>query len=250
MKRRFIFSSWGIWLIWLFLFMFGSIVATYSRLLPIYGQTKLYVAQIILECVVIIGFWIVSLYTKINFQFNFERIFSNNLFAWLLLFFYFLVAFSSLLKVSFSLLILITSLFISIAEELVFRGQILISAIKNCNSHYNILYGIIISSFLFGISHVVNIFNQSLKATLIQIISGFSLGLILGILYLTSMNLLIPITLHFFIDFSAFNFSNTMTNQNTSLFSAITLLIVASFICLIQLRPSRINEIQSKIKSL
>ena len=127
-----------------------------------------------------------------------------------------------------------TALIVAIAEEMAYRGQILIQSIRWTKSKNPYLFGLFLSSFLFSISHLVNLSSQPVKATIIQVITTFSVGLILGIIYLTSGNFFFPVMIHFLIDFSAFTQTNSMNSTSNSFLPCIVMLVIAMIILITQ----------------
>ena len=134
-----------------------------------------------------------------------------------------------------------TALVVAIAEEMTYRGQILIQSIRWTKSKKPYLFGLFLSSFLFAVSHLVNLSYQPIKATIIQVITTFSVGLILGIIYLTSGNFFFSVMIHFLIDFSALTQNNSMNSTNTSFLPCIVMLGIAVVILSIQNYNNRLH---------
>ncbi|WP_372791774.1 CPBP family intramembrane glutamic endopeptidase [Lentilactobacillus sp. SPB1-3] len=89
-------------------------------------------------------------------------------------------------------------------EEYLFRGVILGALLKansGSSARNNLIKSIIISALLFSLYHFGNITNQSLMATIEQMIEVFGLGILLGVLYVRKGGLLIPIIAHFSLDY-------------------------------------------------
>lgn len=135
----------------------------------------------------------------------------------------------------------VTALIVAIAEEMTYRGQILIQSIRWTKSKNPYLFGLFLSSFLFSISHLVNLSYQPIKATIIQVIITFSVGLILGVIYLTSGNFFFPVMIHFLIDFSAFTQANSMYSTNNSFLPCIVMLGIAAIILTVQNCSKRLD---------
>ena len=118
---------------------------------------------------------------------------------------------------------------IGFLEETVFRGIILIVLLQRLSQTRNGYFmAIIISSAFFGIIHLLNLFNSaSVSATLLQVGYSFLMGIMWGIIYLATQNLIFPILLHAMYDFFGqvvFRFG-TVTNR----FDFITILITSIF---------------------
>lgn len=101
------------------------------------------------------------------------------------------------------------TILVSFYEEVFFRGIILgylifdrknKTLIKKNKNH--IFYSLIISSIIFSLSHVSNYINANMNISIVlpQLVFTFSIGLILGIQYIRSGNLISSIFLHFLVD--------------------------------------------------
>jgi membrane protease YdiL (CAAX protease family) len=88
-------------------------------------------------------------------------------------------------------------------EEIVFRGILLILLLKKFKNHPNkVLLSIVISSVIFGLSHIVNLFyGLSLGDTMLQIMYSFLVGMLWAIMFLRTGNLWLTMLLH-----ATFNF--------------------------------------------
>ena len=105
--------------------------------------------------------------------------------------------------------ILLFCFFVSMFEELIFRGLIeTIAGIQN-KKEKDIFIAIIITSFLFGLSH----FSYKNIALLI---SNIGLGFVLGTLLVKFQSLWIPILFHFIYDYSILA-SCSVKKQNSSI---------------------------------
>lgn len=90
-----------------------------------------------------------------------------------------------------------------IFEEFFFRGLLLPYAIRMFRGQHQMLWGVLLSSLLFGISHMLNLGKQPLEPTLVQGASAFLIGLFMAALYLRTHNLIWPILFHFTNDFGS-----------------------------------------------
>ena len=98
----------------------------------------------------------------------------------------------------------IESLSVGIFEEVAFRGVVLIVLLelfsKNKKSYFK---AIIISSALFGLTHLLNLFTGSpLPAVLLQVGYSFLMGSLWAVVFLATQNILFPIILHTIYNFS------------------------------------------------
>lgn len=93
----------------------------------------------------------------------------------------------------------------SLSEELLFRGLVLgklmtiLNRVKTSRLRVNL--AVIIAAVIFGLYHYVNLSQQSFGVTTVQVVNAAGLGLVLGVIYVKSGSLWIPISLHFIYDF-------------------------------------------------
>jgi hypothetical protein len=123
----------------------------------------------------------------------------------------------------------IECLSIGLLEETVFRGIILMVLLQRVPQTKNGYFmAIVISSAFFGIIHLLNLFHSaSVSATLLQVSYSFLMGIMWGVIYLATQNLIFSIILHAMYDFFGqvlFRFG-TVTNR----FDFITILITSIF---------------------
>lgn len=249
-------SPWVAWFFWFALFILGNVISStlLSSFYPLsfvkdayvnaktYGQNWNYILQIVMDSTVIIGFLILSFYKRQkNYFFIWKNCFFNNILGWGIILFYSMISIDEILKNGFSFLAMVTALVVAIAEEMAYRGQILIQSIRWTKAHNPYLFGLFLSSFLFSISHLVNLSSQPIKATIIQVITAFSVGLILGVIYLTSGNFFFPVMIHCLIDFSAFTQNNSMNSANNVFLPCIIMLGIAMIILIVQDCSNRLN---------
>jgi len=88
----------------------------------------------------------------------------------------------------------------AVAEELILRGVVLNLFVKlfSGTTKYAEVYMCIATSIVFSSAHLMNLVHQSLFQTLDQMIGVFGLGMVLGMLYIRSGSLILPILLHSF----------------------------------------------------
>ncbi|WP_311406699.1 CPBP family intramembrane glutamic endopeptidase [Liquorilactobacillus uvarum] len=123
-----------------------------------------------------------------------------------------------------ALKLLALSLLVGCFEELLFRGMLLRSLlIKWRGLKHGPLLALFVSSVVFGLIHLINLMHQSLPATFYQVEFAFSVGMLLGGIYLRSHNIFLCIFLHALIDSGAF-FANWMNNSVTMQTPAIWML--------------------------
>jgi len=117
-------------------------------------------------------------------------------------------------------------------EEIVFRGILLILLLKKFKNHQNkVLLSIVLSSIIFGLSHIFNIFyGLSFGDTMLQIMYSFLVGMLWAIMFLKTGNLWLTMLLH-----ATFNFFGQVmfylgtVNQRYDIFT-ITITIVFGLI--------------------
>lgn len=135
----------------------------------------------------------------------------------------------------------------SLLEEVAFRGIILLLLIERLpKNKKGYLVAIIISSALFGIAHLVNLFNgSSWDSTLLQIVYSSFMGALWSVVFIATGNLLFPILLH-----ASFNFFGlvlfrigTVTNRYDSITIISTLVLaIITFIFYVFLFKSITDE--------
>lgn len=92
---------------------------------------------------------------------------------------------------------IISSLYIGIMEEVIFRSFLCrsIEQISNKNK------AIIISSMIFGCFHFLNIGNYPLKYILLQVLYAFAMGIVFSVVFYESKSILPCIIIHILVDF-------------------------------------------------
>ncbi|WP_281165614.1 CPBP family intramembrane glutamic endopeptidase [Liquorilactobacillus sicerae] len=104
----------------------------------------------------------------------------------------------------------------AVFEEFFFRGILLNNFLaKSTNTYRSYLAAVFLSSFLFGLTHLVNLAAQSWSATLLQMANAFVLGIMLAALYLRTGKLGWPIFYHFILDFTGILFNGIITKTPT-----------------------------------
>ncbi|CAH1855937.1 CPBP family intramembrane glutamic endopeptidase [Convivina praedatoris] len=98
---------------------------------------------------------------------------------------------------------LFVGLIAAIPEEYIFRG-IFLGALLTAlaKTKYGVWTSLIVSSGLFSFYHIGNIFHQNLVATVTQMVAVLGMGFLFGALYVRTASLLIPMIVHFFIDYN------------------------------------------------
>ncbi|MCF6161037.1 MAG: CPBP family intramembrane metalloprotease [Furfurilactobacillus sp.] len=138
-------------------------------------------------------------------------------------------------------------LFVGVTEEYIFRGLLLPLASKLTSGRNQLWTGVLVSSLLFGLAHSVNALHQPMMATIVQILSAVSVGILLSATYLRTGSLLFPILLHGINDFipAFYNGSATETSQIVSLNEVwpILLFLVVGFFMLRKSKRSTIKHV-------
>ncbi|CAH1854604.1 CPBP family intramembrane glutamic endopeptidase [Convivina praedatoris] len=103
-----------------------------------------------------------------------------------------------------SFLIYLQSLDAGINEELLDRGIVLATLLilfkNSSNPKAQLLWPIILSSLIFGLSHFMNLSWQDPLSTLFQVTTVSGTGFLLACIYLRTHNILLAMYCHFFID--------------------------------------------------
>lgn len=143
------------------------------------------------------------------------------------------------------------ALSISIAEDLFSWGIVLVLLLRifsQISSSNRFSYVILISGVLFAILHLTNFLDQNALVTIIQVIFNLGMGTLLGMTYLRSGSLLIPILIHTTWDFPLiFNkvaIQSTMTGHQFGSASLFMTFICASMIVysLVAVNPNNIHD--------
>jgi membrane protease YdiL (CAAX protease family) len=100
-------------------------------------------------------------------------------------------------------------LFTVFLEELLFRGYLLVYLVEKCGIH-NKWIGIIVSSVLFGMLHIVNLFQGAdTLYTMIQMLCAFGIGLCLCVLVSRYKSILPGVIIHYLINITSFDMEKT-----------------------------------------
>lgn len=101
------------------------------------------------------------------------------------------------------LMIVIEQLLVGVFEEFLFRGLILNVLLEKMGSHWKgKILSIVISSVLFGLIHLLNLFENPnmINATIAQIFYATFIGVFLGALYVRVGNLWVVVIYHAIVD--------------------------------------------------
>ncbi|WP_125762021.1 CPBP family intramembrane glutamic endopeptidase [Companilactobacillus hulinensis] len=90
--------------------------------------------------------------------------------------------------------LLITVIMVGVAEEFTYRGLMLPLVERIFKG--KLFLAVLISSIGFGLTHLVNLFNEPLHVAVFQILLAIASGMLYGGIYVTTHNLTIPIILH------------------------------------------------------
>lgn len=140
---------------------------------------------------------------------------------------------------------------VGITEEFIFRGIILNLFIDKFDKTPKGIYAsIAVSSIIFGIAHMTNIFSGfSIKGAFIQAIGAVVSGALLSAIYLRTKNIWVVVILHAFYDFSALIGSGLFgTNSPTSQINSYSYINLVSALIylvpvLVLLRKKKLLEI-------
>lgn len=90
---------------------------------------------------------------------------------------------------------------VAMLEEIVFRGVIFNYYNKKYKNYKQPLTAIIISSILFGLVHLLNIFHSNLSLSLMQVGYSFLMGLLFAFIYAYTNNIILCGIVHFMYNF-------------------------------------------------
>jgi len=113
-------------------------------------------------------------------------------------------------------LFLVECFSISFFEEIIFRGILLgIFLLQFKDSRFGVLKSIILSSLIFGLSHLFNIFSgTSMLDVLLQVLYTFLISIVWAIIYIRTNNIWIIIFLHTLFNFFGYVVIEFGTVQN------------------------------------
>lgn len=107
-----------------------------------------------------------------------------------------------------SWVMLLLMLFTVLLEELLFRGYLLVFLLEKCGIKSKTI-GMIVSSALFGVFHLVNLFQgANILYTIVQMLCAFGLGLCLCVLVSRYQSLFPGVILHYWINLTSFDMGN------------------------------------------
>lgn len=193
--------------IWIILY--GIIYSVSEKISKSFGENHILTVFAIL-------FYIVALYVFLKRQkrlsvygLSFPKIWSKTDIGWLMPFLIFPLANiylqenKTMLQNSWIMFILM--LFTVFLEELLFRGYLFVYLIEKCGIH-NKWIGMIVSSVLFGMLHIVNLFQGAdFLYTIVQMFCACGIGLCLCVL-VSKYNSIFPgVIIHYLINITSFN---------------------------------------------
>ena len=179
-------------------------------LLSKFGFPDRVVSEIILKTI----FITITIYLILKFNLFRKKFITSNLVMTILFFlFLFFISINYVTKISSefeitfhkNFLFIVNTLLTGIFEELLFRLFLFVGIYKYLfNFEYdNLVKTIIVTSLIFGLAHISNFFNQDYdkSSVIVQIIFAFGIGIFFQSLFIYSKNILIPIILHFVVNY-------------------------------------------------
>lgn len=144
--------------------------------------------------------------------------------------------------------LVLVSISIGIAEELIFRGWLQNEIMNKCGDNKKgILITILVSGLLFGLFHLINVLSgQDLFTSIIQVIQTSAIGILFCSVYYTSRNIWSLIFLHSFYDFSVLlgevnSYKDCINNTDVSMIVNIITLIISLLFAIIYIAYSYLN---------
>lgn len=117
---------------------------------------------------------------------------------------------------------------IAVAEEFVFRGLIMpLTGLGVREKPHAPFLTVLISSSVFALCHLFNIFSAGVAPTLLQVGYTFLTGGLFGAAYLITENLIFPILLHFVFDIGGLMFSTPFGIASGNMWDTVTVIITA-----------------------
>lgn len=158
---------------------------------------------------------------------------------------------NELLPLSQIVIFAITMLEIGIAEEFIFRGIILNLLIDKFHKTEKGIYAsIAVSSIIFGIAHITNIFSGvSIKGAVVQAVGAAVLGALLAAIYIRTKNIWVVVIIHAFNDFSSligsglFGTNSVVSQINSYSYAKLIVCLVYLVPVFILLRKKKLLEI-------
>ena len=152
---------------------------------------------------------------------------------------------------SYILIFIISCLGIGFFEELLFRGLIFILILKKFkNDTKGIFWAIIISSAIFGLSHLLNLLaGAGIGATILQTGYSFLMGCMWSVILLKTKNIWLCAVLHAIYDFCGMLIPQLGTGQlwdtPTVIITLILSILTAIYILILmlKLKPENVKEI-------
>lgn len=130
-----------------------------------------------------------------------------------------------------SWIMFILMLFTVFLEELLFRGYLLVYLLEKCGID-NKLIGMIVSSVLFGMFHIVNLFQGAdLLYTMIQMLCACGIGLCLCVLVSRYKSIFPGTIIHYLINITSFDMEKS--NYNVLLCFFILSVLYIFYACLL-----------------
>ena len=144
--------------------------------------------------------------------------------------------------------LILVSLSIGMAEELLFRGWLQNEIMRKYNnSKKETIITIVVSGLLFGLFHMINaLAGQDILTTIAQVIQTSAIGILFCSVYYASKNIWSLIFLHSFYDFSILlgevnSYKDCINNTNTSLIVNIITLTTSILFAIIYITYSYLN---------
>ena len=159
--------------------------------------------------------------------------------------------------------LLFLTLCVGIYEELLCRGWLQNIFVRSHNtSRGKVILSIILSSLVFGMMHIVNVFGgQTLFETLMQILQATAMGFFLGAVYYRTKNIYAVMFMHFYWDLAVMigemnllrDCTNGVVTNDIMMFSVVTSLlfsIVYTLIALYILRREKVAPLLDEPKEV
>lgn len=139
-----------------------------------------------------------------------------------------------------------------ISEEFLFRFVILNLFLVIFRKYKNqVVWGVLVSGLIFGLTHFINLGEQTLSATSIQALSAIFSGFLFAAIYLYTDSLLIPILYHSLLDTLAFIVTGTTTTLSPNMYDwqvTIFLMILYTLLVIFLLSGKRREVVESNVK--
>ena len=150
------------------------------------------------------------------------------------------------------ILLILECISVALFEELAFRGVVLLGFVEKARSRLGLFVAIILSSAVFGVIHLLNLFTSSPAAVIMQIGYSFLIGGMCAVILLKTKNIWLCVASHAIFNFGGAIISTCgqgeIWDSFTVIFTAILALatFVYMLVAFLKIDMSSVDEIYEK----